>query len=97
MMIGNWLINSITAKGLDHLEKYYYYYAYYRPAMKIYIHNRPTLMIIILQIINPDARVSTRDMKDKLRSIDITQFEGDVEEMLNHIEDLYAIILAEGE
>ena len=46
---------------------------------------------------NPDARVSTRDMKDKLRSIDITQFEGDVEEMLNHIEDLYAIILAEGE
>ena len=97
MMIGNWLINSITTKELDRLEKYHHQYAYYRPALKIYVHDGPTLMKIILEITNPDTRVSTRDMKDKLCTVDISQFDGDVKEMLNYMEDLYTVIIAEGE
>lgn len=84
MMIGDWLINSITVKGLDCLDKYRRYYAYYRPAQRICVHDGPTLIKIILELINPDARVSARDMKDKLRTVDLSQFKGDVEEMQPH-------------
>ena len=54
-------------------------------------------MKIILEITNPDARVSTRDMKDELRTIDITQFDGDIEDMLTYMEDLCTVIIVEGE
>jgi len=36
-------------------------------------------------------------MKDKLHIVDIMQFKGNIEEILNHMEDLYAVIIAEGE
>jgi len=55
------------------------------------------MICIILEMIKPDARVNTRDMKDKLRSIDISTFNGDVEDMLTEMEDLNSQILAEGE
>ena len=47
--------------------------------------------------INPEARVNTRDIKDKLRTTAIDQFNGDITEMLLKMEDLYSILLAEGE
>ena len=54
-------------------------------------------MKMALEITNPDARVSIRDMKDKLRAVGISQFDGDAEEMLNYMEDVYTAIIAEGE
>ena len=52
---------------------------------------------VVLDSINPEARVNTHDLKDKLRSMDIDQFKGDITEILLKMEDIYLVILAEGE
>ena len=96
-MISNWLVNAVITKGLDRLEKYCYQYAFYRPTQQIFVYDSPTIIKIILEISNLDAKVSTRDMKDKLRTVNISQFEGDIEEILAYMEDLYSVIISEGE
>ena len=52
---------------------------------------------VVLDSINPEARVNTHNLKDKLRSIDIDQFKGDITKILLKMEDIYLVILAEGE
>ena len=91
------MINALLDKGLDWLELKRELFSYYQPEQKIFITDGSTMICIVLEMIKPDARVNIRDMKDKLCSIEISTFNGDVEDMLTEMEDLNSQILAEGE
>ena len=52
---------------------------------------------VILNMINPEAKVNTREMKDQLRTINVSQFNRDISKMLTYMEELYSTILAENE
>ena len=84
-MIGNQISNSIKAIALNSLELYQSKYTYYRPDQRIYINNRPIMLCIVLGIINLEAKVSTKDLKDKLYSVKIIDFKGDMLEMLTYV------------
>ena len=94
-MIGNWVRNSLKSTSYDQLELKRKAFTYYRPTDSKYIYDGPTMMKIALDIINPEARVNVRDLKDKLRNTSIADFNGDVVKMLTHMELLYESILSE--
>ena len=52
---------------------------------------------VILNMINPEAKVNTIEMKDQLQTINIGQFNRDLSKMLTYMEELYSTILAENE
>ena len=52
---------------------------------------------VILNMINLEVKVNTREMKDQLQTINIGQFNRDLSKMLTYIEELYSTILAENE
>ena len=52
---------------------------------------------VILNMINPEVKVNTREMKDQLLTINVDQFNEDVSKMLTYMEELYSTILAENE
>ena len=43
------------------------------------------LFHILLEIINPKAKVSRRDLKDKLQDVKITYFKDDIPELLTYM------------
>ena len=83
--------------GLDRLELKQELFSYYHPEEKIFVTNRPTMICIALEMINPDTRVNSCNMKDKLCTINILQFNEDIEDILTKMEELNSLILAEGE
>ena len=90
------MYNSLLEDDLNRIELRRNLYAYYRPEQQIFVIDGPTVIKVVLDGINPEARVNTRDIKDKLRTTAIDQFNGDITEMLLKMEDLYSILLAEG-
>ena len=60
-------------------------------------HARNSLNVInlILGSINPEARVSARDLKDKLCAINLSKFKGNARAILTKIELLFKNILSE--
>ena len=50
----------------------------------------------MLEIINSDTYARTRDVKNKLCSMNVTHFNKSIEEMLTYKEDSCTIIIAEG-
>lgn len=94
-MIGNLVRNSLKAARYDQLELQREVYSYYKREDSRTIFDGPTMMKLTLDIMNPDARVNVRDLKDKLRSTKITDFKGDVRAMLTHMEFIYSHIVSE--
>ena len=97
MMIGNWLCNSFKAASVDELELNRNDYAYFRVDQYKYINDGPTMAKIILDIMNPEARVNVRELKKKIGNVNINDFKGDVPKMLTHMRLLYDCIIAENE
>ena len=81
--------------ALDHLELKRKLYTYFRVDLSKYVHNRPTMVKTILDIINLEARVNVRDLKDKIRKVNISDFSSNVVAILIRIELLYDFILSE--
>ena len=53
------------------------------------------MLCIILELINPKAKAITRNLKDKFKDTEITDFKGDQSEILTHAQMLYDILLLE--
>ena len=56
----------------------------------------PPITKVILDLVNPVSKVSTRHMKDKPLVVDINSFKGDRNEMLHEMEEMHSSVLAKG-
>ena len=65
--ISNWMYYSLLEDDLNSIKLYHQSYAYFCPEQKICILDRPTLIKVLLDSINLEARVNIRNLKDKLR------------------------------
>jgi len=94
-MIGNWVRNSLQSTAYDQLELKHKTYGYFRESDSKYIYDGPTMIKLELDIINSEARVNVRDLKDQLRNATVSDYDGDVIKMLTNMELLYEYILSE--
>ena len=97
MMMGNWIRNSFKATAQDEIELNRKTYAYFCIDQSRFINDRPTMAKVILDIMNPEARVNVRELKKEISNVKITDFEGDVIKMLTHLKLLYDNIISENE
>jgi len=72
MMIKNWVKNTLTDKDINRFKLYSHLYSYHHQDEQIFIIDGLSILKVILDTINPEARVSTRGMKDRLCSVDIS-------------------------
>ena len=66
MVISNWMYNSLLEDDLNRVKLRHQIYAYYRPEQQIFVIDSPIVIKVVLDSINPEARVNTHDLKDKL-------------------------------
>ena len=52
---------------------------------------------LILGMINPEARASARELKDKIKQVKIEDFKGNVPKMLTHMQLMHECILSEND
>ena len=96
-MIGNWIRNSVKASSLDQLELKRSQYAYFDDCQSKFICDGPAMIKLILDMVNPEARVNVRELKDKIKQVKIEDFEGNVPKMLTHMQLIYECILSEND
>ena len=95
-IIGNWMSKALTQSGLDRVELNRDACKFYRIEEGIYFIDGSSLVHAVFQIINPEARINSRTLKEQLEDANVNQFKGDVAEMLSHTEEIYDMMLSEG-
>ena len=64
-------------------------YEYYKVEESRHIYHRPAIIKIILNTIKPEVRVNIRELKHKLRTINVDNYNGNVRAMLLNVELLH--------
>ena len=96
-MMGNQIQNSFKVTALDKIELNRKEYAYYCIDQSKFMHNRPTMAKIILNIMNPETRVNIHDLKKKISNASIDEFKGDVKKMFTCMKLLCDNIISKNE
>ena len=69
----------------------------YCPKQKLCMCDIPLMIKIILDLVNPEAKVNLNVKLQPLNPVITTTFKDDAEEMLTHVVELCADTLAEGQ
>ena len=56
------MYNSLLKIDLNYMELYQHLYTYYCPEQQIYVIDGPKVIKVVLDTINPEAWVNTRDI-----------------------------------
>ena len=97
MMIGNWVRNLLTEKSLSRVELRRHQRAFYRKDLQTHIVDGPSVIKIMLVMVNPQVKANDRDMTDKIRLMSVSQFDGGTTEVIQQMEETCSIILAKGD
>ena len=95
-MVSKFILNSVTKDGIDELDLHRHAYECFRIEQRVRVQDRPSLIKVIFDIVNPEATVSVPEIKKYLTNMEVKIHGKNLKSMLTSMHMMCSETLQEG-